>query len=305
MAESSKHSTLTICIATRNRFRDLMQCLKSLSLLSDFPFEVIIVDDASDEPLSAIEIARNLASELTQRIKIIRHEKNKGYISTRNEMAQQARTPYLLSLDDDAKLFHIDAIHEALEILENDPKVGAVALSQANEDGTLLPDYMQPAPVLYSCYAPSFIGYGHILRRDLFIKLGGYREVFHAFGEEDEYCKRMLNVGFNVVYLPEAKVIHYHSLIGRNEIKRMRYGFRNKCFDAIYNEPILMLLFSVPLRFVYYRFFNVEDIQWFLKELTTNFLRLCHDRKPLRWMTYRQWTKLREKQPDYQLDKVS
>jgi GT2 family glycosyltransferase len=292
-----------------------MQCLQSLSLLSDFPFEVIVVDDASDEPISNVELAKKLAPELLQRIELVRYEENKGYIPARNEMVQRARTQYILSLDDDAKLFHADTIHKALEILENDPKVGAVALSQADKDGRLLADYMQPAPVSYNCYAQSFSGYGHILRRDLFLKLGGYKESFWFYGEEAEYCKRMLDLGFYVIYLPEAKVIHSHSPIGRNELTRLRYGCRNKCFDAIYNEPLPMMLLSIPLRIINYirwrkipcEYYNISDeggIKWLLKELTTKFPELWRERRPLKWTTYRKWLTIRKEWSAYQLDSL-
>jgi GT2 family glycosyltransferase len=288
--------------------------LKSFSLLSDLNFEVIVFDDASDNAVSAEQLIKNV--DFYQRIEVIRTEENKGYIYARNEMAQRARTPYILSLDDDAKLFHADGIYHALEVLERDPNVGAIALSQAKEDGTLLPDYMQPSPVSYNCYAQSFIGYGHILRRDLFLKLGGYREMFQAYGEESEYCKRMLNVSSYVVYLPESKVIHYHSLIGRNRLTALRNSYRNRCFDAIYNEPFIMMVINVSLIILkYIRFykksceqFNLTDskgIQWLIKELSTKFPGLWRERRPLKWGTYRQWFNIRKKCLTYQPNSLS
>ncbi len=310
MAQSLQIPVLTICIATRNRHDCLIQCLQSLSLLGDLQFEVIVVDDASDPPV-AIEIAKKVEPELAQKIEIIRYEDNKGYIPARNEMVRRAKAPYILSLDDDAKLFDAESIYRCVEILKKDPKVGAVALSQANEDGTLLANYMQPAPILHDCYAQSFYGYGHLLRRDLFLNLGGYKEIFWFYGEEAEYCKRLLNRGFFVIYIPEARVIHSHSPSGRKELTRLRYGCRNKCFDAIYNEPLFMMVVSIPLRIInyirwrkvpckHYNFSDAGGVRWLLKELLMKFPELWRERRPLKWATYSKWQKIRQEWPAYQ-----
>jgi GT2 family glycosyltransferase len=125
----------------------------------------------------------------------------------------------------------------------------------------------------------------------------------------------MLDLGFYVIYLPEAKVIHSHSPIGRNELTRLRYGCRNKCFDAIYNEPLPMMLLSIPLRIINYirwrkipcEYYNISDeggIKWLLKELTTKFPELWRERRPLKWTTYRKWLTIRKEWSVYQLDSL-
>ena len=44
-------------------------------------------------------------------------------------------------------------------------------------------------------YVASFIGFAHLLRRDVFLRLGGYRESFVFYGEEKDYCVRALAGG--------------------------------------------------------------------------------------------------------------
>jgi hypothetical protein len=39
----------------------------------------------------------------------------------------------------------------------------------------------------------SFIGFAHLVRRDVFLALGGYREDFVYLGEEKEFCLRLLD----------------------------------------------------------------------------------------------------------------
>jgi len=300
---------LSICIATRNRPNELTQCLESILLLENYSYEVIIIDDASDSPIQS-QIENQLNKLILARTVFIRQDVNKGLISTRNELALIARAPYILSLDDDARLFDSASIYNAIEMLQKDDSIGAVALSQADETGTLLPSYMQPSPVNYNSYSQSFSGYGHILRKDMFIKLGGYKGEFWYGGEEAEYSKRLLNIGFNVVYLPDAKVIHTHSIVGRSELMRLRNGCRNSCFDALYNEPLLMCAASIPWRIVgyirwrkvpceYYGFSDEGGVRWILSELYTNFSSIWQKRKPLKWSTYRKWKEIRSHRTAY------
>jgi len=304
-------SLFTICIATRNRPQCLSQCLNSLILLNDLSFEIIIIDDAS-ETSYVPAIVGNVRLKFRNQIQFYENTIQKGYIYNRNEMAKRAQTSYLLSLDDDAKLMDAGAIYKALYILKEDTQIGAIAFPQANENGTLLPLYMQPAPVTYAAYVPSFRGYGNIIRRDLFLRLGGYREIFFFSGEEDEYCKRMLNEGFHVVYLPNSKVIHSHSQLGRDHLMGLRYAIRSKCFDAILNEPFPMLILSIPFRILNYminkkklceerKILDKAGIKWLLKELFRNVICLWRQRQPLKWKTYFHWTYLKRKAPPYKL----
>lgn len=308
MMKSVSAIQLSICVGTRNRPADLIRCLNSLVLLDTIEFEIIVIDDASEIAI-ADRVLQEIHPSLVSKIQFFRHAQNRGIPATRNELAQRANAPYLFCLDDDAQLLSASSIHAAIQVLETSPEVGAVALSQTNERGELLPG--QPAPASYRCYAPTFIGYGSLLRRELFVELGGYREVFAAYYEEPEFCKRMLDRGFYVVYLPDAGIIHHQSPIGRNNLIALRNGCRNKCFAAVYNEPLFMMLLSIPARLLVYsykhqRYRKQQGIEsefgagWILAELRRNFSVLWRDRKALKWTTYYKWHKVK-RTPAYEL----
>jgi len=305
---NSTSPTLSICVATRNRPDDLIRCLNSLTLLEQLDFEILVIDDASEVSI-ADRVLQEIDHSLIDRIQVFRHERNKGVPATRNELAKRAKAPYLLILDDDAQLLSAESVYAGLDVLKSSSDVGAVALSQSDETGKLLPG--QPTPAEYRCYTATFIGYGHLLRRELFVELGGYREMFAAYYEEPEFCKRMLDRGFYVVYLPDARVIHYQSPIGRNNLVALKNGCRNKCFAAIYNEPLLMMVLSIPARvllytckhWMYCRKHKIESefgADWIIRELRQNFPTLWRDRRALKWSTYYKWHKIKQA-PAYQL----
>jgi GT2 family glycosyltransferase len=297
---------LTISISTRNRLESLTRCVRSVKLISELVREIIIVDDASDVPLEQ-PLRENLGEDFPVKLRVIRQEENKGYIVARNEIVKAAASEFVLNLDDDAFVLEAEGIRQALEIMRRDERVAVVALAQASEEGKAWPDFMQPAPVHYPCLVPAFIGYAHVLRRETFLLLGGYREAFYYMGEEKEYCLRLLDAGYKVIYLPTAKAAHIADSVGRNNAKYLRYTVRNNCLGSLYNDPLLLMTVTVPFRLYSYfkmkRGLKVDDhagFGWIVKQLFSYLPEVWRARRPVKWATIKRWRQLRREWPRYQ-----
>ena len=123
-------------------------------------------------------------------------------------------------------------------VLDGDPQAAAIAFAQADPQGTPWDVAMQPSRSRESCVIPAFIGFAHLLRRDVFLELGGYRESFVFYGEEKDFCLRLIDAGYRTVYLPDALVVHAPDPGGRSKQRYLRYVTRNDCLHALYNEPL-------------------------------------------------------------------
>jgi GT2 family glycosyltransferase len=225
---------LTVGIATRNRPQSLVRCLDSLALIEDLVSEVIVVDDASDPPVVAA--LQQVSSAIAPRIRFIEQPSHLGYIVGRNRMVRLAVNDCVLLMDDDAYVIDAEAVRRAVAVFMRHSKIGAVAFAQAEADGSPWPATMQPSPVGYACYVAAYIGFGHLLRRSVFLELGGYQESFHFYGEEKDYCLRLLNAGYDVVYMPDARIAHVPDASGRSNVRYLRYVIRNDCLSALYND---------------------------------------------------------------------
>lgn len=285
---------LTVGITTRNRHDSLQRCVASLRLLDHLSPEILIFDDASDVP-----IADTLTAQ--PRLRIIRDDRGPGNIVGRNTLMTQASAAAVLLLDDDAALLEAAGLERALEILSRDSDVAAIAFAQANEDGRPWPETMQPGRGQSPRYVAAFIGFAHLLRRDVFLRLGGYRERFVFYGEEKEYCLRLLDHGLRVVYLPDALVIHAQDASGRTPQRYLRYVTRNDCLNALYNEPLRRVVWLVPARLaLYFRMrarWGVNDpagLLWILKEVAANAGAALRARKPVSRRTLAAWRRLRD-----------
>jgi GT2 family glycosyltransferase len=291
---------LTIGITTRNRPTALERCLASLEALRPLDPEVLVFDDGSDPAASD--------AGATVRVRVIRDASSPGYIVGRNRLVREAAAPFVLLLDDDTRVLSAASVERALAVLERDARAGAVAFAQAEADGSPWPAAMQPSPAAYACLVPSFIGFAHLLRRDLFLRLDGYRESFVFYGEEKEFCLRLIDSGHCTVYLPDALVSHLPDAAGRSLTRYLRFVSRNDCLNALYNDPFPRVLWTLPGRyFLYFRMRRGWKIRdpwgwaWLAREVIGVWRAPSFRRTPVSPSTVKTWRALRGAPPRYEV----
>lgn len=291
---------LAVGITTRNRPQALAACLDSLSLVADLVEEVLVFDDASEPPAVAASVPGSLAGRAT----VVRDVAAPGYIVGRNRLLERAAAPFVLLLDDDARILDRTSIAMALEVLQRDGTIAAVGFAQADADGRPWPAGLQPAKATYPCLVPSYIGFAHLLRREVFLALGGYRASFRFYGEEKEFCLRVLDAGYRVAYLPDARIGHLPDAAGRDRTRYLRYVVRNDCLAALYNDPLARLVWMLPTRLaLYFRMRSAWQIRdpggllWILRELLGELGDVCRCRHPVKRSTLRRWRELQRSAP--------
>ncbi len=228
----------TVAITTRNRRDDLLKAIASALAQTAKP-EVLVVDDASTDDTSSA-VAREFPS-----VRLHRSEKSMGYIVQRNHAARLARTPIIFSIDDDAVFSTPRIVEDTLREFEN-PRVGAVAVPYADVNQSPAVHQRAPEPLgVYATY--DFKGTAHALRRDIFLALGGYREILVHQSEEEDYCIRMLNAGW-ITRCGNADPIHHFESPRRSWSRMDFYGARNKVLFAWHNIPFPALFLQLAGR---------------------------------------------------------
>jgi glycosyltransferase involved in cell wall biosynthesis len=197
------------------------------------PVEVLVIDDGSTDGTPDL-IRTEFAG-----VRFHRVEESEGYIVQRNRGARMASSPVIFSIDDDATFSTPQTVEQTLREF-NDPRVGAVAIPFINvrQDDVV----RQRAPDDGKGWVTnSYVGTAHAVRRDVFLKLGGYREHLLHQGEESDFCIRLLAAGY-VVTLGRADPIH-HFESPRRDFRRMdHYGRRNDVLVAWHNVPMPALV---------------------------------------------------------------
>ena len=285
---------LAIGITTKDRPAALSTCLASLEVLGPLDPDVLVFDDGSAPAAVGAPIPGVAA------VRMLRDEASPGYIVGRNRLVRAASAPAVLLLDDDTRVISRESVEQALAVLDGDSRVAAVAFAQAEADGRPWPARMQPSPVSYPCIVPSFIGFAHLLRRDVFLALNGYREDFIYYGEEKDFCLRLLDAGYRTVYLPDARVAHVTAASGRSQTRYLRFVVRNDCLNALQNDPFPRVAWTLPARYLLYfrmrRGWGIRDPwgwAWIARELADPFMRALWRRRPVSAATIRTWRRLK------------
>ena len=274
----------TVVMPTHNRREDVARAVRS-ALAQVPPVDVVVVDDGSTDGT-----AEALRAEFPA-IHVERHETSAGPIVRRNECARLARTPFIVSIDDDAEIADPHTVARTLENFDH-PRVGAVAVPfiNVNDGGVLL----QHAPVNKNRperihVTQTYIGAACAFRRDLFLSLGGYREFIHYQFEEQDFCTRMLEAGFVVRLGTAPPVLHYHSP-QRIPAKIIFYGERGQVLLAFMDspEPVRQIA-GVLWRGVrkHARTGALVPAMHGLARGLIDSVKLRAHRRPLRWKTYR------------------
>jgi GT2 family glycosyltransferase len=285
-------------VTTRNRPESLRRCLDSIRLLSEIPLEVLVFDDGSETPAEA--------THAPVPVRVIRDNAAPGVAVGRNRLVREAAAPFVLLMDDDARFLERAGVERALAVMEHDDSVGAVAFAQAEADGRPWPVAMQPSPALAPAVVPAFIGFAHLLRRSTFERLAGYREVLVFYGEEKDYCIRLIEHGFKTVYLPDARVAHVPDPSNRSRQRHLRLVARNDCLQSICNDPLARLAWVLPGRFYLYfrmrRQWQIEDPWgwvWVASEVVRSLPQAIRDRRPVSRRTLGRWQTLQRAPAPY------
>jgi GT2 family glycosyltransferase len=295
---------VTVGIATRNRPEALVRCLRSLRLLRGLAAGAVVVDDASGPPVEG-PVRAALGADPPLAVRFIRHDASRSVSACRNRIAREAATPWVLNLDDDAFIVTREAVEMAVRVLEADPGVAAVAFAQCDDAGVAYDPLAQPLPVDYPAYAAAFIGFAHLLRRDAFLAVGGFRERLGINGEEKELCIRLLDRGWRVVYLPAARIGHVADQGGRDARRYLHQTVRNNALSAMYDEPFPLVLAGTALRLYSYfhmrKGWKIHDPGGFgsiVRGLARDLPAVLRERSPVRWETIRRWRTMTRNVPE-------
>lgn len=122
MSERSKEkSTVSVIIPTHDRAHLIGPAIKSVLNQTYWDLEIVVVDDGSSD--NTEEVVRSLKDE---RIRYIRHEKNKGATAARNTGIKAAKGEYIAFQDSDDEWLP-EKLEKQMKVFENVPlKVGVV-----------------------------------------------------------------------------------------------------------------------------------------------------------------------------------
>ena len=227
----------TIVIPTQNRRDDLGSPRATARRPRAAP-EVLVIDDGSTDGTG--EFVRRTFP----RVRVDRQEKSRGLIVERNHGARIATRDVVISVDDDCTFESPRTIVQTLADFDH-PRVGAVAIPYiepkiSNVELSGAPRGPEHDATVWCTW--TYNGCAHAVRRDLFLRLGGYFEPLFQYKEEVDYCARLLDAGY-VVRMGRADAIaHHQTPVTRPKLRHRYMHARSTQMFAWRNTPMPWLV---------------------------------------------------------------
>ncbi len=250
---NTKDPLISVVIPTHNRAQMLKRAIKSILAQTYNNFEIIIVDDFSqDDTFSVVKNFNN------KKIKYIKNKIPKGAAKSRNIGIRNSQGEFIAFLDDDdewlpqkiekqLKLFqnskdkNLGMVYGWMEYFYNNKSLGILT---PKLKGYIFPKTLSKQPI-GGC--PTFF-----LRKKIFKKINGFNESLKR-GEDGDFVRNVCKY-FNVDYVPEivAKIHTGHqdrmSIITKKNCKNAIFELKfrlekyNKDFDKYPDEKEEVLL---------------------------------------------------------------
>lgn len=228
--ELKTNPKVSIIIPTKNNFRILKRCIDSIENKTKYRnFEILIIDNLSND-----HATKEYYSKLSH--KIISYDENFNFSKMNNLAVQYASGELFLFLNDDTKVLDSNWLHELISIItQND--VGIVGTKLIFSDHTI-----QHAGLVFLQTGSGFhplmkqheksSGYHHLLnsmrdfsavtgaclltKKEIFEQVNGFDNSFDVYYGDADFCLKVRNLGYRVVYTPFTKLLHEGSFTIRN-----------------------------------------------------------------------------------------
>jgi len=230
---NGKTTTVSVVVCIHNALYDVEECLLSLWENRTFPYEIILVDDGSDE--ATRDYVAKFA-EITG-VKLLRNEEASGYTKAANKGLHASESDYVILLNSDT-IVTAGWVEKMITCFRNNEKAGIVSpLSNAAsyqsvpevhdlvtgdwkintlEDGITLEMMGQIVETTSTHAYPQAAvlnGFCFMISRQVIDTIGYLDEESfpRGYGEEVDYCLRARKKGFELHIVDDTYIFHEKS----------------------------------------------------------------------------------------------
>ena len=218
---------LSYCVVNTNGRDLLLACLESVERTAPpgIEYEVLVLDNASDDGSAAAVEA------LARPYRLIALENRAGKAENDSTLLREARGRYCLLLNEDVEL-QPGAPAALLDALEGDARAGAAAAQLLTPSGASQPcawrlpgvaTALAGALFLHRVFtvqsrgaSPRPVGWAQssamLVRRAAAERVGYLDPAFFVYSDETDFCKRLHDAGWRVLWVPAARAIHREQL---------------------------------------------------------------------------------------------
>jgi len=243
-----KHGLIAIILVNYNGFDDTVACVQSILKSSYTEYKIILVDNGSDDKERILE-----DRFLKTNTDIVISETNLGFSGGNNIGIQYAKEKYdpeyYLLLNNDTVIVD-NTLSELVSHSNLVEKTGLVTgkiyyYSKPKTTwyaggifnfNTGIADQPSAGISLHKeingCVEVTFVtGCEMLLHKSVLTQIGLLDEEFFLYAEDTDYCCRIMQAGYKLVYVPSAVIYHKVSAsAGKQSDMQQYYMMRNNCY---------------------------------------------------------------------------
>jgi len=277
---------LSVIIVTYNHEHEIKKCLASLGAnLGNLIVEIIIIDNHSLDRTVRIVIKSLTKFPRSHNFSIIVNETNKGFTKAVNQGLTASNGKYLLILNPDIE-FHADVVTPLVEFMKQDKQIGIVTPQFLNADGTIQPScrrFPRHRDFFYNLLGLNLLfkkskefnywkmgDFNHqskkeveqpqgaflLTHRRVVNQVGFLDEQFPMFFSDVDWCRRLIQNQWKILYVPGVKIIHHKG-------------------TSIYRHRLKMIWSSHRSMYHYFKKYSKDILGSFMNYLTGEFLLLA------------------------------
>lgn len=225
---------LSYCVVNTGGRELLLRCLAAIrdTIPAGIDHEVLVLDNASTDGSAAAVRAWNAGPDgLGERLRLLAHERRAGKAENDSLLMREARGEFCLLLNEDSEL-RPRAVEALLDALRADPGAAAAGAQLLAPDGTpsacawRLPGVgtaLAQALFLHRVFVTQSggkrtrpVGWvqsaAMLVRRDAAAEVGWMDPAFFVYSDETDFCKRLRDAGWEILYVPGASAVHHEQL---------------------------------------------------------------------------------------------
>lgn len=270
---------VSILIPNKDQKETLDQCLKSIEEHTDYEnYEIIIIENNSTEK-ETFEYYKQIRNP---KIRVIEWKDEFNYSAINNYGVRNAKGEYLLFLNNDIEVIHSDWLREMLSNCQRE-EVGAVGAKLYYPDNTVqhagvIVGIGGVAGSVFVGLKRGYTGYMHrasiqqnlsavtaacmMVKKSVFEEVGGFEEKLKVAFNDIDFCLKIREKGYLIVYDPYVELYHYESKTRgaedttekirrfQSEIEYMRSHWNSilKNGDPAYNPNLSLKKWDYSLR---------------------------------------------------------
>jgi len=243
---------LSIIIVNYNVRQFLENALTSIQrAMAGLEGEIFVVDNASDD--GSAEMVRTKFAG----VRLIENRENLGFARANNIALREARGRFLLLINPDT-IVQEDTFSVMMKFFGEHPEAGLAGCKILNPDGSFQLACRRSYPTpwvaftkifgmskifpnskLFGRYNLTYLspdetypveavsGSFMMMRKEVYDRVGGLDEAFFMYGEDLDWCYRVLRAGYSVYYVHDTKIVHFKGeSTRRSDIDELKHFYQ-------------------------------------------------------------------------------